>query len=415
MGAVARLREYPRRFADPRAWPPRRRDLLVAAGWLAACAADIALENERGLSFTDPDPTPPLTWVVLVPFVATLLWRRRQPLVALAAAYATMVAGAAAGGHLEKGFMPVGLLAFLTFCAARAAPARRDVAVVAGVAGATLTFADQTAGDIVWAGVMLIGLPVGAGRAFRQHEQLTALLAERGVQLEAQRDERARLAVAQERERIAGELHDVVAHGVSAMVVQAAAARRLIAAKGDTDAGRDAIAEVESSGRAALDELRRLLGVLRRGDEALALAPQPTLARLDRLIARLRDEGYAVGLAVEGDPVALPPGLDLTAYRIVEEALAEALREGPAAADVAVRHRGRELELEGADDRPRGAPSGDGPPGRFGVRERAALFGGEVRAGRRRDGRWALTVRLPVERASPAPAAAAPPPVGDAA
>jgi signal transduction histidine kinase len=344
----------------------------------------------------------------LVPFILTLLWRHRQPLGAVAGAYAVIIAAAAAGGHLEKGFMPVGVLAYVTFCAARAAPERRDVRVLAvvafaGVVGATLTFQQQAPSDLLWAGVMLIGLPVAAGRAFRQHEQLTALLAERGVQLEAQRDERARLAVAEERERIAGELHDVVAHGVSAMVVQASAARRLIGAGADGGAGREAIAEVEASGRAALDELRRLLGVLRRGDEALALAPQPTLARLDGLIARLRDEGFGVTLAVEGDRVGLPPGLDLTAYRIVEEALADALRcSREAAARVTVRYRPRDLELEIADDRPRTAPAGEEPATRFGVRERAALFGGEVRAVRRRDGGFALVARLPLERAAAA-------------
>jgi signal transduction histidine kinase len=421
MGAAARLRAYPRRFADLGAWPPRRRDWLVVLGWLVVNAADIALENDEGLSFTDPDPTPAQTWLFLVPFTALLLWRRRQPLGALAGCYAVFVIAAVCGGHLDKGFMPVGQLAFVTFCAARAAPARRDVAVVAalalaGVVGATFSFPDGGGpADVVWAGVMLIVLPIAAGRAFRQHEQLTSLLAERGLQLEAQRDERARLAVAQERERIAGELHDVVAHGVSAMVVQAAAARRIIGVKGDTAAGRDAIAEVEASGRAALDELRRLLGVLRRGDEALALAPQPTLGRLDGMVARLRDEGFAVALAVEGEPVALPPGLDLTAYRIVEEALAEALAASPTGAEVAVRYRARDLELEVADDRPRGAPSADAAPGRFGVRERAALFGGEVRTGRRRDGRWTLSARLPIERQPPTPAAAAPPAVGDPA
>jgi signal transduction histidine kinase len=409
MGAAARLRACPRRFADLRAWPPRRRDWLVVLGWLVVNAADIALENDQGLSFTNPDPTPAQTWLFLVPFTALLLWRRRQPLGALAGCYAVFVLAAVCGGHLDKGFMPVGQLAFVTFCAARAAPARRDVAVVAalafaGVVGATLSFDAGGPTDVVWASVMLIVLPIAAGRAFRQHEQLTSLLAERGVQLEAQRDERARLAVAQERERIAGELHDVVAHGVSAMVVQAAAARRIIGVKGDTAAGRDAIAEVEASGRAALDELRRLLGVLRRGDEALALAPQPTLGRLDGMVARLRDEGFAVGLAVEGEPVALPPGLDLTAYRIVEEALAEALGASPAGAEVAVRYRARHRELEVADDRPRGAPPADAAPGRFGVRERAALFGGEVRAGRRRDGRWTLSARLPIERAAVVPA-----------
>lgn len=396
------IREHARRFADRSAWPPRRRDWLVALAWLVASAADIALENEHGLSFTDPDPTPVQTWAFLVPFTATLLWRRRQPLVALPVAYALLTAAALADGHLDKGFMPVGLLAFLTWHAARAAPERGDVAALVGVAflgvlAATLSFDTHNAADVVWASVMLIALPVAAGRAFRDHERLTALLAERTAQLEAQRDERARLAVARERERIAGELHDVVAHGVSEMVVQAGAARRLIATRGAGPEGHDAIAAVEASGRAALDELRRLLGVLRRGDEALALAPQPSLARADALVARLVAEGRVVTLTVEGDPVSLSPGLDLTAYRIVEEALAAS--DGPAR--VTIRYRPRDLELALVTGRPR---EGDGAP-RFGVRERSALFGGDVVTGRTREGGWTLTARLPIERAAAAAAA----------
>jgi signal transduction histidine kinase len=382
----------------------RSHDRLVALAWLVACAADIALENERGLSFTDPDPTPVQTWLFLVPFVATLLWRHRRPLAALAIAYATMTAAALAGGHLDKGFMPVGMLAFLTWCAARAAPGRRDVATLVGVSlvgvvAVTFTFPDHAAADVIWASVMLIALPVAAGRAWRQHEQLTALLAERGAQLEAHRDERARLAVAQERERIAGELHDVVAHGVSEMVVQAGAARRLIAVGGDSPAGHEAIAAVEASGRAALDELRRLLGVLRRGDEALALAPQPSLARADALVARLNAEGRVVTLTVEGEPAPLPPGLDLVAYRVIEEALAGT--DGPAR--VTVRHRPREVELALVIGSGGGAPAPE-PAARFGVRERAALFGGEVTTGRTREGDRLLTVRLPVGRAAAVPA-----------
>src|SRR5262249_13660834 len=145
--------------------PPRRRDWLVTLAWLVASGVDIALENEHGLSFTDPDPTPIQTWAFLVPFVATLLWRRRQPLIALAAAYALMTVAALAGGHLDKGFMSVGMIAFLTWHAARAAPERRDVGVLCGVAflgvlGATLSFDTQSAADVIWASVMLIGLPV---------------------------------------------------------------------------------------------------------------------------------------------------------------------------------------------------------------------------------------------------------------
>jgi signal transduction histidine kinase len=242
---------------------------------------------------------------------------------------------------------------------------------------------------------MLVALPIAAARAFGQHARLQALLEERAAQLEVQRDERARLAAAQERERIAGELHDVVAHGVSAMIVQAGAARRLVARPDGGDAARRAIEQAEASGRAALDELRRLLGVLRRGDEELALAPQPSLARLGGLVARLRDEGLPVTLAVEGEPAPLSPGLDVTAYRIVEEALGEVLRRDAAApTEVRVRWSGRTLELEvtGAGD---GLVDGGE---RFGLRERVALFGGELVAGRRRGGAWTLRARLPLER-----------------
>jgi signal transduction histidine kinase len=405
MQAIRAIRAAAARFEDPAAWPPVRRDWIVTLTWLVLGALDIAFENEEGLSFTHPDPTPWQTWVVLVPFCALLLLRHRSALVALAGAYLVICVGAALGGHLEKGFVPVGQLAFMTFCAAKRAGDRRDLAILSGVslvgiAGATMVFiGDQNPADFVWAAVSLLGLPVGAARAFRNHEQLAGLLDERAAQLEVQRDERARLAVAQERERIAGELHDVVAHGVSAMVVQASAARRLVTAHGDTPVAHEAIAEVEASGRAALDELRRLLGVLRRGDEALALAPQPSLSRVDRLVARLRDEGLPVQLTIEGEPVALPPGLDVTAYRIVEEALTDVLRDsGDGPVKVRVRYGGRDLEVGVLDETGTRPDAATDPATALGLRERVALFGGELRTGRRRGGGWSLDARMPIER-----------------
>jgi signal transduction histidine kinase len=405
MQALRAIRAAAARFENPAAWPPARRDWAVTLSWLVLGALDIAFENEQGLSFTHPDPTPAQTWVVLVPYCALLLIRHRSALVALAGGYLIVCLGAAVGGHLEKGFVPVAMLAFLTFCAAKAADDRRDLLIVTvvslvGIAGATLLFTgDQDPGDFVWASVSLLGLPLGAARAFRNHEQLAALLVERAAQLEVQRDERARLAVAEERERIAAELHDVVAHGVSAMVVQASAARRLVTGHGDTPVAHEAIAEVEASGRAALDELRRLLGVLRRGDEALALAPQPSLARVDRLVARLRDEGLPVQLTIEGEPVALPPGLDVTAYRILEEALTDVLRDsGAGPVKVRVRYGGRDLEVAVLDETGTRRDAASDPTAALGLRERVALFGGELRTGRRRGGGWSLDARMPIER-----------------
>src|SRR4051812_34888662 len=357
-GGSAMQRALLRRFEDRQAWPPRPVDWLIVAAWLVVGALDVALENDQGLSFTNPDPTPWPTWPFLAVFAATVLLRRRAPLQALLLAYGAFCACALTGGALDKGFVPVLQVAYLTFWAGRAAGSPGDVRAVfalgaaGGVAAAASSSPGFDVGAFAWATTMLTVLPLVAARAFRHHERLTELLRERAASLEVQRDERARLAGAEERERIAGELHDVIAHGVSAMVVQATAARRLVAAHGDTEAGREAIAQVEASGRAALDELRRLLGVLRRGDDdALALAPQPSLARVDRLVERLRSEGLPVELAVEGAPAPLPAGLDVTAYRIVEEALSDVLRQdGAAQTRVAVRYGARELELEVSDD-----------------------------------------------------------------
>jgi signal transduction histidine kinase len=215
-------------------------------------------------------------------------------------------------------------------------------------------------------------------------------LRERAEELEGDRERRARDAVAAERRRIAGELHDVVTHSVSVMVVQAAAARRLVPT--DPERAREAMEAIERTGREALDEMRRLLGILRRGDEDLALTPQPTLKRLD-LIAQ--HSGMHVAVTVEGEPPVIPPGLDVAAYRVVQEALRALQRSGEDDAAVTVRYsrRGIELEVTGNaavyDDH-------EAEVRLLGTRERIALFGGELTAGRRRGGGWGLRARLPL-------------------
>jgi signal transduction histidine kinase len=206
--------------------------------------------------------------------------------------------------------------------------------------------------------------------------------------------------------RIARELHDMVAHAVSEMVIQAGAARRTVAVAGPSDDAREAIAGIENTGREALGEMRRLLGVLRRGDESLALAPQPTLARVAGLVASMRGEGLSVELSVQGDAVVLPPGLDLTAYRVVQQALANLVAAGiTAPTRVSVRYGRRTLDLEVCDEGPsEGRADADGSPGDdaelLGMRERVALFGGVVHAGPRRDGGYAVRARLPLEGAA---------------
>jgi signal transduction histidine kinase len=161
---------------------------------------------------------------------------------------------------------------------------------------------------------------------------------------------------------------------------------------------RDALAAIEATGRETVDEMRRLLGVLRRADDGLALAPQPGLRDLETLVAHVRDAGLPVELRFEGEPLPLPPGIELSAYRIVQEALTNALKHaGRAHAEVTVRYETGAVELEIRDD---GDGTGDGGGtghGLVGMRERVALWGGRLDAGRHEAGGWAVRARLPVE------------------
>jgi len=182
------------------------------------------------------------------------------------------------------------------------------------------------------------------------------------------------------------------------MVVQAGAERRAI---GDERPQTTAVlATIEDTGRAAMAEMRRLLGMLRRSDDELALAPQPSLRHLDHLAAHVRGAGMPVDLRIEGEPCPMPPGIDLSAYRIVQEALTNALKHaGPARARVTVRYGASELEIEVTDDGaggPQGAPAG--AHGLVGMRERVSLFGGDLATGTRDNGGYAVRARLPLSR-----------------
>jgi signal transduction histidine kinase len=224
------------------------------------------------------------------------------------------------------------------------------------------------------------------GRAIR-HRRL------REEKLEREKAE-AEAAIAEERTRIARELHDVVAHAISVIVLQARGGRRLLAT--DPAEARQALDAIERTASQALAEMRRLLGLLRESDEQLALAPQPTLARLDDLVGQVREAGLPVEVAIEGTPLELPPGIDLSAYRIVQEALTNALKHaGPASARVTVRYGEGELELEVSDDGAGSGNGGGGGQGLAGIRERVAVFGGDVEAGSRPEGGYAVRARLP--------------------
>ncbi|HXM57837.1 MAG TPA: histidine kinase [Candidatus Dormibacteraeota bacterium] len=236
--------------------------------------------------------------------------------------------------------------------------------------------------------LLVVGLWL-AGDALRS-------LHDRNRRLQREHELTARIAVADERSRIARELHDVVAHSVSLMVVQAGAARRLLGA--DADRAADALRAVEGGGRDALTELRRMLGLLAGPSDEAAVEGQPGLDQLEALVTRVRGAGLPVELRVEGHRRPLPSGLDLSAYRVVQEALTNVLKHARGArAEVVARFEERELRLEVVDSGGMAAPDAAGAGrGLVGMRERVAACGGELDAGPRPEGGFAVRARLPI-------------------
>jgi signal transduction histidine kinase len=250
-------------------------------------------------------------------------------------------------------------------------------------------------GNYLFAGAIFVGAWL-AGFVLRARYLRAEQLEHRTEVLEQEQETRARAAVAEERARIARDLHDAVAHSMSVIVVQAGAERLALPEKATSTS--EVLRSIEETGRQALVEMRRLVEMLRKDDEELALAPQPSLAHLELLVEQVREAGLPVELSVEGEPRALPPGVDLSAYRIVQEALTNALKHaGPARARVTVRYAPNQLELEVADDGA-GATSGadGGGHGLVGMRERVAVFGGVLEADRRVEGGYRLRATLPL-------------------
>ena len=236
-----------------------------------------------------------------------------------------------------------------------------------------------------------------AGFVLRERAEQAEAAELRATLAERERDAAARIAVAEERARIARELHDIVAHAVSVMVLQVGAVRHQLPESLEDD--REALGRVERAGRAALAEMRRLLGAMRRDGDGVDLAPQPGLDGLDSLLEDVGRAGLPTRLHVDGDPVPIPRAIDLSAYRIVQEGLTNALKHARAShADVTVRYRPDEVEVEVVDDGAGAARSDGLGHGLVGIRERVKIYGGEMTAGTAPAGGFALRARLPVER-----------------
>jgi signal transduction histidine kinase len=252
--------------------------------------------------------------------------------------------------------------------------------------------------DFLFTALLVFG-PWLVGRIVAARGELAMELRDKADRLESEQEKQAQLAVAYERARIARELHDVVAHNVSVMVVQAAAARRMI--DHDASKAKEALGSVEQTGRSALREMRRMVGMLGQADEELALAPQPSVDELEWLIERARKAGLEVELTIEGDRKRLESGVDVSAFRIVQEALTNTLKHaGPATAHVRLRYGEHDVEVD-VSDNGRGVPSqANGAmtgQGLVGMRERVAMLGGEIEAGYRKDGGFDVRVKLPLE------------------
>lgn len=235
-----------------------------------------------------------------------------------------------------------------------------------------------------------------AGYALHERSERVEEAEVRAVRAEHEREAAARIAVAEERARIARELHDVVAHAVSVMVLQVGAVRHKLPR--DLEEDREALGRVEQAGRRALAEMRRLLGAMRRDGDDLELAPHPGVERLDSLVEDVSRAGLPVRLHVDGNPFPLPRGVDLSAYRIVQEGLTNALKHAHASqAEVTFHYAPDELQIEVRDDGEGRATTDGLGHGLVGIRERVKIYGGEMTAGSAPEGGFVLGARLPLE------------------
>jgi signal transduction histidine kinase len=326
--------------------------------------------------------------------------RRRTPAATLLTAVCALVLVALLVSHSQGVPVEIFLALLLAFYSVGAHCEERRSALVAAVAVAAIAVVDlarpgsfSATGSRpgAWLAFAIAWL---VGRDLRRRRQRVTDLEDRAQRLEREREEKAQLAIAEERGRIARELHDVIAHAVSVIVVQAQAGPHLLH---EPERVTGVFHAIESSGRDALAELRRLLGILRSEDEQLAIGPQPGLASLQSLVEHLRASGLPVELRIEGQPAQLPAGVDLSAYRIVQEALTNVVKHaGQARAEVIVRYGTRALELEVLDDGHSRATSLNGSGhGLIGMRERVTLYGGTLETGTLEGGGYAVHAVLP--------------------
>jgi signal transduction histidine kinase len=265
------------------------------------------------------------------------------------------------------------------------------LSITAAAVETALDPAIKTFGDSVW-DLILLSVTLVAGFGMRAR---TDALEQHAETLEREQEQRAATAVEEERRRIARELHDIVSHSLGVLVLQAGAAEQVV--ERDPERAREVLRSIRATGQEAIGEMGTLLGLI-RGEAVASREPQPSLADLDRLVAKMRETGLNVALEIEGERRPLPAALELSAFRIVQEGLTNALKHAgaPAHARVLLRYGADELEVVVADD---GSGNGNGHGNRrglAGIGERVAVFGGRLDAGPRPDGGWTLRAGFPL-------------------
>jgi signal transduction histidine kinase len=333
--------------------------------------------------------------------VLVLLLRRRARFAAPAASWMIGAALSFFDGRLIVGQAPVTIAGMVAAVLLGNLPSTRQarVGLVVVAAGATVIAHNSPTYSVSDFLLIPVLFSVGwlVGFALRERAEEAQAAQRRAAQAERDREVAARVAVAEERGRIARELHDVVAHAVSVMVLQVGAVRHRMSPGSGED--RDALRNVEVAGRTALAEMRLLLDAMRREDDELELVPHPGLHNLARLIDEVRAAGLDVQLQVHGEPADLPPALDLSAYRIVQEGLTNTLKHGNAQhADVEVRYDRGQLTIEVRDDGRGPGPSDGLGHGLVGIGERVKIYGGDMFAGAADTGGFVLRARLPLDR-----------------
>jgi signal transduction histidine kinase len=390
---VGRVRDYDppmaRLFGSP-----GRRDLVLALGVAGLAQAEVW----SGVVVGGPRPVVAMTGLVMG---LTLAWRRRAPLTVLVIVFAAGIAQAVLGVDSNTFVTPT--LAMVVAVSSAAYHARRPIlallVALALVGAAVLIENGPSPGDLGWAGLFVGGVWL-AGHAVSIRQARSQLLEERAAQLEREAEWQAAAAVAEERRRIARELHDVVAHSLSVTMLHVGGVRRLLRPEQQTE--QDALLVAERTGRQALEEMHRLLGVLRSPEEPPPGVPEPDLTRAAELLGPIRADGLTAELCVDGTPRPLPPGVDLAAYRILQEALTNVLRHARATrVTCSIRYDDDAVRLHVVDD---GGPQRsnrqphDRGHGLIGMRERVALYGGTLEAGPLPEGGYQIAACLPLPR-----------------